>query len=155
MDEAREVVDQFFERLWNGRELDLADRLIDPDCQTHQLQSGADGAGVTRGPGAIRHHVADWLRAFPDLEMHVRQSVVEGDRVASHCTMTGTHSESWMGLPATGRPVHLEMMVIHKVRGGRIIEDWVLVESYGLFHQLGLIPTRQALLANHLDGAGA
>ena len=147
MADARTVVDQFFERLWNGRELELAGRLIAADCLTHQLQSGADDVAAPRGPEALRHHVADWLRAFPDLEMVVRQSVAEGDRVASSCTMTGSHQAEWMGVPATGRTVRIEMMVIHRVADGRIAEDWVLVDAYGLFHQLGLLPSKQALLA--------
>lgn len=155
MSEAREVVNHFFERLWNARELDLAERLIDPDCRTHQLQSGGDGAGIARGPDAVRHHISDWLRAFPDLEMRVGQSVVEGDRVASHCTMIGTHSDEWMGLPATGKRIHIEMMVIHKVAKDRIVEDWVLVESYGLFQQLGLLPAKQQLLASGAEGGKA
>ena len=37
MREARQVVAAFFERLWNGRELDLAEEIIAPDCTTHQL----------------------------------------------------------------------------------------------------------------------
>ena len=147
MREASEVVTAFFERIWNGRELGLADELIDPDCRTHQLQSGAESEGVARGPAAIKHHVGDWLRAFPDLEMRVRQSLADGERVATHCTMIGTHRDHWLGIPATGRWIHLEIMVIHKVRDGRIVEDWVLVESYGLFQQLGLLPTKQALLS--------
>ncbi|MBV9883099.1 MAG: ester cyclase [Sphingomonadaceae bacterium] len=147
MREARQVVAAFFERLWNARKLDLAEELIDPDCRTHQLQPGADPAGAARGPAAIRHHIEDWLRAFPDLEMRVRQSVAEGDRVATHCTMTGSHEGAWMGVAATGQRIDLEMMVIHRVAEGRIVEDWVLVDSYGLFQQLGLVPPKPALLS--------
>ena len=147
MNEAAKIVSAFFERLWNGRELALADELIDPDCRTHQLQSGAESEGVARGPAAIRHHVGDWLRAFPDLEMQVRQSLADGDCVATHVTMVGTHRDQWMGIAATGKRIHLEMMVIHKVKDGRIVDDWVLVESYGLFQQLGLLPGKQALLS--------
>ena len=147
MREARQLVAAFFERLWNGRELDLAEEIIAPDCTTHQLQPDADPAGAPRGPAAIRHHIKAWLDAFPDLQMRVRQSVAEGDRVATHCTMTGTHEGVWMGMAATGKPVQLEMMVIHRVAGGRIAEDWVLVDSYGLFQQLGLVPPKPALLS--------
>jgi predicted ester cyclase len=147
MRDAKAVVDCFFDRLWNGRELDLADELFDPDCRTRQLQSGGPAESAPRGPEAIKHHVADWLRAFPDLTFAVRQSVAEGDRVATHCALIGTHQESWLGIAATGRRIEVEMMVIHKVRAGRIVEDWVLVESYGVFEQLGLLPSKQELLA--------
>jgi hypothetical protein len=61
------VVRDFFDRLWNARELDLVEALIHPDCVTHQLQSGADAAAYARGPDAIRHHIGEWLGAFPDV----------------------------------------------------------------------------------------
>ena len=146
------VVRDFFERLWNGRELDLADKLIHPDCVTHQLQSGADAPGYARGPESIRHHIGEWIAAFPDVRMTVRQQIADGDRVATHCTMTGTHQGPWMGIAPTARHVHVEMMVIHRVADGKIAEDWVLVEAYGLFHQLGLLPPRSDLIAGATTG---
>ena len=30
---------------------------------------------------------------------------------------------------------------------GRIVEDWVLVDAYGAFEQLDLVPARQDLIA--------
>ena len=146
------VVGDFFERLWNARELELAETLIHPDCETHQLQSGADAAPYRRGPEAIRHHVGEWLGAFPDVRISVNQQVAQADRVATHCTMAGNHQGPWMGIPPTGRRVHVEMMVIHRVADGKIIEDWVLIESYGLFHQLGLLPAKADLIAGAVTG---
>jgi predicted ester cyclase len=147
MSDALSVVRAFFERLWNARELELAETLIHPDCRTHQLQSGSDAPPVARGPAAIRHHVAAWFQAFPDIRIDVRQQVADGDRIATHCTMTGTHQESWMGIAPTHRHIHVEMMVIHRVEDDLIAEDWVLIEAYGFFHQLGLLPPRADLIA--------
>ena len=146
MRDAATVVDCFFERLWNGRELDLADELIDPDCVTHQLQSGG-GSPARRGPEEMKEHVRGWLRAFPDLVMEVRGRVAQEDRIATHCALVGTHRDTWLGIAPTDKRIEIEMMVIHRVAGGRIVEDWVLVESYGVFQQLGLLPSKQDLLA--------
>jgi hypothetical protein len=40
------------------------------------------------------------------------------------------------------------MASMHRVENGRIVEDWVVVESLGLYQQLGLVaPTEQLLSA--------
>jgi predicted ester cyclase len=61
--------------------------------------------------------------------------------------MTGTHTGAWLGLAPTGMRVSVQMIVIHRIGGGKIVEDWVLVGSLGLFQQLGLVPATQELLA--------
>lgn len=149
-----DVVTDFFERLWNGRELHLAEALIASDCVTHQQQSGSPDRPVPRGPDAIRHHVGEWLQAFPDLRIEVRQILGSGDRVAVQCSMEGTHEGPWMGVPPTGRRTSIEMMVLYRVENGKIVEDWVVIESYGFFEQLGLVPSKPDLLASAGAGKG-
>jgi len=140
------VVRSFFEQLWNGRRLELAHQLFHPECHTHQLQSGAPVVAVPRGPDAIKAHVREWLDGFADLRFAIEQQVSEGDRVASQLVMTGTHTGLWAGIPPTGRAVSIRMIAIHRVQQGKIIEDWILVESLGFFQQLGALPETTALI---------
>jgi hypothetical protein len=39
------------------------------------------------------------------------------------------------------------MFVLHRIAGGRIVEDWVLVDSLGVFQQLGLVKPMEQLIA--------
>lgn len=43
--------------------------------------------------------------------------------------------------------VSVRMIVIQRIAHGKIAEDWVLVESLGLLHQLGLLPATEEILA--------
>jgi predicted ester cyclase len=90
--------------------------------------------------------VREWLDGFADLRFAIEQQVSEGDRVASQLVMTGTHTGLWAGIPPTGRAVSIRMIAIHRVQQGKIIEDWVLVESLGFFQQLGALPETTALI---------
>ena len=146
-EENKAAVRRFVEELWNGRRLELADELFAPDCVTHQLRSGAEAAGAPRSPDTVKREVGEWLAGFPDLEFVIEQMIAEGDQVVTRCVMTGTHTGAWLGLAPTGRRVSVQMIVIHRIGGGKIVEDWVLVGSLGLFQQLGLVPSTQELLA--------
>jgi predicted ester cyclase len=141
------IVSLFYEELWNNRNLNVADEIIAPDCVTHQLQSGVVSVGVPRGPGDVKHHVSEWLAGFPDLRFVVEQVVAEGDRVVSQSVMGGTHTGTWLGIAPTGKKVSVRLMVIQRIENGKIAEDWVLVETLGLFQQLGLEPQTQEILA--------
>lgn len=148
------IVRRFIEELWNQRKLELADELFAEDCVTHQLRFGNDPAGAPRGPEAMKHHVADWLAAFPDIRFAIEQMVAEGDLVMTQCVMRGTHRADWLGIPATGKSITIQMFVVHRIASGLIAEDWVLIDSFGLFQQLGLVRPAEELLAeagNHAE----
>ena len=141
------VVLRFIEGLWNQRILELADELFDEHCITHQLRVGNDPKGAPRGPEEMKHHVKDWLASFPDIHFTIEQMLAEGDRVMTQCYALGTHTAAWLGIPATGKAIKIQMSVVHRIARGRIVEDWVLVDSLGIFQQLGLVKESEELLA--------
>src|ERR1700756_4783276 len=150
MDDPKQLIHRFVEELWNERRIDVADAIFAKDCVTHQLQSGAPAAAVPRGPEAIKEHVAGWITSFRDLRSTIEQMLSEGDRVAMQLLMEGTHQGAWMGIPPSGKKMHIRMFTVHRVVQGKIVEDWVLVESLGIFQQLGVVPNTADLVGNFL-----
>jgi predicted ester cyclase len=94
----------------------------------------------------MKAHVQEWLNGCPDLTFAIEQQVGEGEHVARQLVMTGRHTGSWAGVPPTNRTVSIRMIAIHRVQGGKIVEDWVLVESLGFFQQLGALPDTPDLI---------
>jgi hypothetical protein len=45
------------------------------------------------------------------------------------------------------------MMTVHRIQGGKVVEDWVLVESLGLFQQLGVLPSTTDFVADFVRAA--
>jgi steroid delta-isomerase-like uncharacterized protein len=140
------IVRRFIEEFWNQRKLHLAGELFAPECITHQLRSEEDAVGTPRSPESVKREAAAWLSGFPDLKFVLEKIIAAEDQVVTHCTMRGTHSGEWMGVPATGKKVSVPIITIHRIAGGKIAEDWVLVGSLLLFQQLGVVPATQALL---------
>jgi predicted ester cyclase len=44
-----------------------------------------------------------------------------------------------MGIPATGKEVTVHGMVRSRLEGGKIIEDWEILDMLALFQQLGVV----------------
>jgi steroid delta-isomerase-like uncharacterized protein len=146
MEMNRLVIRSFFEDVWNQRKLEIADEIFDSDCRTFQLRSGAPVTSTPRGPENIKKHIAEWLAAFPDLTFTIEQMIAEGDRVSTLLVMDGTHAGEWLGIPPNGKRISIRMMTVHRLRNGKIIEDWVIVESLGFFQQMGILPATNDLL---------
>jgi steroid delta-isomerase-like uncharacterized protein len=134
-----QLVRRFFEQLWNGRKFELAEKLIAPNCRTHQLRSGADDSAVPCGPKEMVAHVEEWLRGFPDLKFTIEQIFSADDKVFAQTVMEGTHTGTWLEVPPTNRRMNVRTMAVYRIERGKIAEDWVQVGSLGFFQQLGLI----------------
>jgi steroid delta-isomerase-like uncharacterized protein len=93
-----------------------------------------------QGPGL--EGLKDILRVmrsgFPDLDFSVKEQIVEGDKVASRFEWTGTHKGAFLGVPATGRQVHVWGIVIDRLEQGRIKDTRIIMDTLGLMTQLGV-----------------
>jgi len=146
VEQNKAIVRCFIEELWNNRNLDIAGEIFAANCTTHQLRSGSELAASPRDPETLKRHVSEWLASFPDLSFGVEQMIAEADQVVSRIVMRGTHAGSWLGVAPTNRQVSIRMIIIHRIADEKIVEDWVLVESLGLFQQLGLLPATQEII---------
>lgn len=146
--DASEIVERFFTEVWNHRDFAVLEDIVDHRCVTHQVRSVPDPISTTpRGPVALRQHIEAWLTAFPDIHVATDLRCTSGNDVVSWVTMRGTHRGAWQGIAPTGREVTIRTVAQHRVEAGRIVEDWVIVETLGLFQQLGVVPSMQELLA--------
>jgi steroid delta-isomerase-like uncharacterized protein len=112
---------------------EMIDEIVEPDVKNHTPVE-ATGAQVLKELFARLH------RAFPDLHVTVEDMIEEGDKVVGRNTLTGTHQGEYMGLPATGKSVTYNEIIIFRFVNGRIAETWGVVDVFAQMKQLGVIP---------------
>jgi predicted ester cyclase len=66
--------------------------------------------------------------------------VAEGDLVVSHIRAHGTHVGELFGIAATNRDVETEGIAIHRIRDGKIVEYWAVVDVANILQQVGALP---------------
>jgi predicted ester cyclase len=101
---------------------------------------------------ALGHEI---YNAFPDGRHRFEQVIAHRDMVTTSGFFTGTHLDSFQGIPATGKSVRFAIMHIDRVHHGHIVEHWGQGDSLGLVQQLGvkLVPGPSLLVKLGL-GAG-
>jgi len=92
------------------------------------------------GMGALAGALPKVFVAFPDFRAELQQQVVEGDRVATHWTLHGTHRGPLFGFPATGKAVRFQNVAIARVEAGRVVQFNSEVGWLSALMQLGALP---------------
>jgi predicted ester cyclase len=70
----------------------------------------------------------------------VTLQVAEGDLVVSHIRGRGTHEGELFGIPATNKEVETEGIAIQRIRDGKIVEYWAVVDVANVLQQVGALP---------------
>lgn len=99
----------------------------------------------TPGLEPTREGVKQFFRmytaAFPDLRMEAQDVLVSGDKVVARVRATGTHRGEFMGLPATGESVDVQLIdIIRFGDDGLAHEHWGVFDALAMMQQLGAIP---------------
>jgi predicted ester cyclase len=128
------IIREWFQQVWNERREDAIDRLMWPDSVVHGLAEGA-----LTGPAAFKPFYRTICAAFGDFTVEIAQTLVDGDRVAALCHVTGRHVGDALGGTATGKPVDFWGTTILRVRDGRIAEGWNTFDFLTMYQQIGWV----------------
>ena len=70
----------------------------------------------------------------------ITMQVAEGDLVVSQILGRGVHKGDLLGIPATNKDVETTGIAIHRVRDGKIVEYWSVVDVARVLQQVGALP---------------
>jgi steroid delta-isomerase-like uncharacterized protein len=90
---------------------------------------------------AYRQFLTQVLAAFPDGRWTVEDQVAEGDKVVTRWSFTGIHRGNLMGIAPTGKQVTTTGVMIDRIVGGKITEEWEEYDALGMMQQLGVVPS--------------
>jgi len=110
-----------------ARYLAYLDALLHPDALPPLLADGFVAHDLP--PGA----------ALPDTEVDVLHLAADGDLVAAHLRLRGTHRGVLRGIPPTGRALSAELFDLVRFDGdGKVAERWGLLDWDALYQQMGV-----------------
>ena len=114
---------------------DIIDEVYTPDLVWHEPDQDI------RGSEEAKQFLSMYQTAFPDLNATVEDVIAEGDKVVTRWTVRGTHQGEIEEFgPPTGKQVELQGISIHRIEGGKIVEEWNRYDNLSLLQQLGLAP---------------
>jgi steroid delta-isomerase-like uncharacterized protein len=99
----------------------------------------------TPGLAPTKAGVKDFFRmqlaAFPDLRMDVQDVYASGAKVVARVRYTGTNRGEFMGMPATGKSVDVQLIDMFLFGDeGLVREHWGVIDALAMMQQLGAVP---------------
>jgi steroid delta-isomerase-like uncharacterized protein len=130
----KSLVLKFVDQVLTRRDFTALDEIVSDDFIIHGLP-----ASFSPDKEGLKQAVQLFHSAFSGWQDTPEIIVVEGDRVAIKFTGRGTHMGTFLGIPPTGKQVEMSGMAIYRVLDGKIVEDNVLLDTFGLMQQLSAI----------------
>jgi len=130
-----------FEEIYNKGNRALVNELYAPNYVGH-----TPGDREHKGPEGYKQLVTMYRTAFPDLRFTIEDQIAEGDKVVTRWKLRGTHTGELIGelrnIPRkpTGKQMTVSGIAIHRIVGGKIVEQWTDWDVLSLMQQLGVIP---------------
>ncbi|NWF68389.1 MAG: ester cyclase [Chloroflexi bacterium] len=131
----KEIVRRVYVDVQDTGNLAAIDELFAPDVLVHD-----PFMGDVQGVAAYRQLTMLFQNAFPGHKTTLHTFVAEGDFVAIYHIHHATHTGEFMGLPPTGKTVHVPGLELYRLRDGKIVEFWRHDDDAGLMRQLGMLP---------------
>jgi serine phosphatase RsbU (regulator of sigma subunit)/predicted ester cyclase len=104
-------------------DLRAMDEIMTPDYINHTKLV----PGQQPGPEGEKRAIAQFSAAFSKSSVHFEDQVAAEDKVVSRCILQRTHDRGeFMGVAPTGREMTLLVIVIHRISGGKVAEEWGL-----------------------------
>jgi steroid delta-isomerase-like uncharacterized protein len=120
LEKNKAIINHFDEACIEQNNAAALDELVADHVINHAAQPG-----MPNGKDSF-HHFLDALHAgLSDIKVVALRQVAEHDLVVTHKVISGTHSGTFFGIPATGRPVSFEAIEIIRLEDGRYAEHWV------------------------------
>jgi predicted ester cyclase len=128
-------VRRLIEEGFNRGDLSILDEVLDPTYIEHQPLA----PGVPPTTEAVRATIHMLRTGFPDFHLSIEQLDCVQDRVWLRMRGTGTNRGPFMGHPATGRTLSIDVMDVVRVKDGRIAEQWGVPDHMSAMEQLGML----------------
>jgi steroid delta-isomerase-like uncharacterized protein len=120
----------------NTRDMGIFDDVIADDFVEHE-----ELPGLEPSKEGVRAFFESLLAAFPDLRMEPQDVLECGEKVVARVEVTGTNQGEFLGGPATGKAIEVQLIDIIRVGDdGLAHEHWGVMDQLTMLQQLGLAP---------------
>ncbi len=130
----KNLVRRIDEEVFNKGNVHNLSEFLGPDFVNHDFPMAQPG------PDEFAKVLQTFLTGFPDMHITVEDYIAEGDKVFTRGYMTGTHTGTFQGIPATGKQINVKYIDEWRIKNGKATDNWVRIDMLTMMQQLGVAP---------------
>lgn len=123
------------QEIWNERQVEKI-----PHYFTEDFVADYAPRSTVHGHDGVRQMVERAHGTFDGFKETVKQVVADAEKAVIHFTISGRQVEAWGSLPATGKPVSFDEIVILEFKDGKVSKQTGVADNLLAMQQLGVIP---------------
>jgi predicted ester cyclase len=136
MADLQKLGERFNDEVFSQGKLEVIDELVAEDF----VEREQTPPGIEANREGIKQFVTMFRTGFPDIKAKTIATGVDGDELWMYSEYTGTNTGEFMGMPATGKKMKVTGFDRVKVKDGKVVEHWGMVDNMSMMTQLGVIP---------------
>lgn len=123
------LISDFAQQVFVNKDLANLNQFMKEDYIQHNpyVQQGSDG---------FKRFFETWFAAIPDFQYELKNLIANGEFIWVYGRYSGTHSNEWLGIPATHAEYQFDAVDIFRVEDGKLAEHWDVMDLHTLFQQL-------------------
>ena len=129
-----DVVRRLYTEVWSSGDVSVLDEIIGDGYVKHWA-----AYPPTVGRDELKTHVTRLRNSFPDWNERIDAIHASGDMVFVRWIESGTFLEDLLEVPATNGRVSVGGMGWIRLSEGKIVEEWTMVDNWGMQRQLGAV----------------
>lgn len=130
----KSIVTRFNKEFIEGGDRKAFDEIISPEFINYTAPHG-----MPKGPEGVLYFFNSFLKpAFPDLKVVIHDQLAEGDKVTTRKAFHCTHKGEFLGVPATNKPVVIDVIDIIRLKDGKFFEHWNVADIGSVVRQISL-----------------
>lgn len=131
---SREIAIQAIDEIFIQRNPDAVEKWVVENYRQHQ-------PGIPNGRKPFKEYLKKLFIAFPDYTGEIENIVVQDDLVSFHFKWWGTHEGTFLGVKPTGKKITRRTADVLRIKNGKIVEHWGIVDQVNMLKDLGLLKT--------------
>ena len=125
------AITRLFKEGWVGPNIAIMNEILAPDVVDHGAIPGMpDGRDGYIGTLQFFNSV------FTDWTIDIQRQAADGDLVSTHLMLTSKHTGDGLGMPATGKTISIEMMLMDRFANGLVAEEWLVMDNASMMGQI-------------------
>ncbi len=119
VEQNKQVVIKFNNEFFGKGNMDITKEVFAENFVNHSAppNSPTDVGPMVKFVTALHH-------GFSNISVNIQEIFGEGDKVCVRKTITGTHTGEFMGKPATGKTIVINIFDIEMLKDGKITDRW-------------------------------
>ncbi len=126
------VIATYAHMVWNHKDLNVIAQTFHEKALIHSP------LGDFQGISGMQEVINQWINAFPDIELNIIDTLVEGSKVVIQWEAQSTHTDTFLSIPATGQRIRYQGITVYRFEQLKVIEYWTYLNLHSLLSQLAI-----------------